>query len=59
MTPPDTNLKKQRRRHWPVYWGFVGAFALAVLAWVVLIEVEDEDIPEPLPEQSEGTVESY
>ena len=54
MTPPDTNLKKQRRRHWPVYWGFVGAFALAVLAWIVLIAVEGEAIPEPVTGRSEG-----
>jgi hypothetical protein len=37
MTPPDTDLKKQKRRHWPVFWGIVAAAALAVLAWFAFV----------------------
>ena len=48
MTPPDTNLKKQRRRHWPVIWGIVGAFVLAFLGWIALSEVT-EDVNQGLP----------
>ena len=36
MTPPDTNIKKQRRRHWPVIWGIFLAVVLAFLGWVFL-----------------------
>lgn len=34
MTPPDTNLKKERRRHRPVLWGIAAAVLIAVLGWI-------------------------
>lgn len=49
MTPPDINLKKQRRRHWPVIWGIAGTLVLAILAWVVLSGLTEEDVNEPTP----------
>lgn len=36
MTPPDANLNKQRRRHWPVIWIVAGAMVLAVIAWLAV-----------------------
>lgn len=33
MTPPDANLDRQKRRHWPVLIGIAGAVLLAVLGW--------------------------
>lgn len=60
MTPPDANVKKQTRRHWPVFWGIAGAILLAVLGWflfAVFIGNPDEpgllsDVPEPREDQA-------
>lgn len=62
MTPPDTNLNKQRRRHWPVIWGITVAFVLAIVAWVVLSGFTDDvnapadaiDADEPSAEAAEA-----
>ena len=48
MSPPDTNIRKQKRRHWPVFWGIVGAIALAIAAWFILHGIM-ADTPEPAP----------
>ena len=46
MSAPDTNLTKQKKRHWPVLAGIVGATFLVVAALVVLSPVEEtaEDV---------------
>ena len=36
MTPPDANIDKQRRRHWPAIWGIAGVALLAIVVWIVL-----------------------
>lgn len=41
MSAPETNIEKQKRRHWPVLAGIVGAVALVVLSFVVLSPVEE------------------
>jgi len=55
MTPPDTNLKTQRRRHWPATWGMVAAVVLALVLWIASTRpAEDPDQPTLAapPEQS-------
>lgn len=42
MSPPDVNLEKQKRRHWPVFVGVVAAVAVAIIAWLVLEGQLDE-----------------
>lgn len=46
MTPPDANIKKQKRRHWPVFWGIAAAILLAVVAWLgVNATIEEPEEP--------------
>ena len=46
MTPPDTDLKTQRRRHGPAIWGMVAAVALALVLWIASTRpAEDPDQP--------------
>lgn len=41
MSAPDTNITKQKRRHWPVLAGIIAAVSLVVVAMVVLSPVEE------------------
>ncbi|MDJ0637940.1 MAG: hypothetical protein QNJ20_03840 [Paracoccaceae bacterium] len=41
MTAPDTNIEKQKKRHWPVFFGIAGAALLVIAAMVVLSPVEE------------------
>lgn len=40
MTAPDTNIAKQKRRHWPVLAGIAAAVLLVVAALAALSPVE-------------------
>ena len=51
MSPPDVNLEKQKRRHWLVLVGIIGAIAVAVIAWAVIAT-----LVENLPEDTNPTV---
>lgn len=42
MSPPDANIEKQKRRHWPVFLGTAVAIALAVVLWLVIQGTMDE-----------------
>ena len=42
MSPPDVNIEKQKRRHWPVFWGIAGSIALAIVVWLVIEGMLDE-----------------
>lgn len=46
MTTPHADTKTQRRRHWPVTWSIVGAIALAIVAWFIVVAFT-EDGTEP------------
>ena len=55
MSPPDTNVRKQRRRHVPALAGISAALAIALIAGVVLlvrdrIPAEEQATPVPAPE---------
>jgi hypothetical protein len=47
MTPPDTNLEKQRRRHRPALYAmaFVVFFAFLTLVLRVLVATDPSDAP--------------
>ena len=56
MTPPDANIRKQKRRHWPVIWGIVGAAALAVIGWLAVAGLRGPDpavTVDPVPDATE------
>lgn len=42
MSPPDANIEKQKRRHWPVFVGVVAAVAVVIVAWLILEGQLDE-----------------
>ena len=41
MSAPDTNIAKQKRRHWPVLVGILVAAAIVVVSMIVLSPVEE------------------
>ena len=41
MSAPETNIEKQKRRHWPVLAGIVGAVAIVVVAILALSPGEE------------------
>ena len=48
MSPPDTNLEKQKRRHWGPLWGIGLAvlFAVGLFLWWITYVVEQGGPPQ-------------
>lgn len=53
MTSPNTNIEKQKRRHWPVLTGIIGAIILVIIA-VIAFSPANEQAPEPAAAASDG-----
>jgi uncharacterized membrane protein len=48
MSPPDVNLKRQQRRHWPLTWGIVLSVIVGLLAAIaVALWVGDRNEADP------------
>lgn len=54
MSPPDTNLETQKRRHWPVFVGVAAAIAVAIVTWLALEGRLDEAEEDTSPTVMEG-----
>lgn len=54
MTPPDTNLEKQKRRHRPVLSVMLAGLVLVLVAGLAyMMYIDDPDLPGPT--ESDGT----
>ncbi|MHA7886427.1 hypothetical protein [Roseicyclus sp.] len=56
MSPPDVNLEKQKRRHWPVFVGVAAALAVAIVTWLALEGQLDEAEEDTAPTVMEHEV---
>jgi hypothetical protein len=45
MSAPDTNIERQKRRHWPVITGIVAAVLLSTVAFMTFL-ASDQSAPE-------------
>jgi hypothetical protein len=56
MSPPDTNIEKQKRRHWAPLWGIGLAlvFALGLFVWWITYVVDEGNEPEGADVQIDG-----